>query len=122
MEFKPIRHGVDSVLAMLWRNISRNVSTANTIRYINEYLRRRSEYKSAKELSSDRSTIQKELCSDRMTWKKFCQGLEILKINKIHIMIDVEWGNKQVTRHDQVVIFNPVINEHIEEKDDATRT
>lgn len=82
----------DSILSALFRQIlaELDIGKGNFLVRIDRYVRKNTTPEDAKEISSIRGNLAKELLRSVMTWKVFIKGLKVFNIQKFDIGINVE--------------------------------
>lgn len=105
----------ESVLAKLYRRIIADLSipAARFDQLITRYIQRTYPDKnSTKEVSSLKSTLFKELMKNKITFKVFLKGLQILNIRKFELVIRLHHANGHITEHGCLAVIGDA-------KDDA---
>lgn len=103
---EPITGGSpDSVLSSLYRKIllDLGIDLVCFNRLTDQYISSSGLARYAKETTSVRGNIKKELLYDKMSWKVFLKGLTFLKIVKFDISVKLYHQNKKVTEHTRSV-------------------
>ncbi|BDH16678.1 MAG: hypothetical protein [Bacteriophage sp.] len=114
----------DDVLTTIYRThllqfgVTPNAFIAMIERYLSKKLRGTA---NEKNLSSARSNLMSAISENRMTWKLFSKGLDILPIKAAGIAFTVVWYNDRVTRTVTTLKGDPYLLENVyNEKEDQT--
>lgn len=114
-----VSKGVDGILASLYRQIlfAHGVNNAKFNRLMEHAIIRSSAKVSAKEATSIRGNLKKELFKGKMSWKVFLKGLFFLKIVKFDIVLRLHEASGRITIHEKTIVLeDPELMK--EEKDD----
>lgn len=88
-----ITGGSDSILALMFSNIIHDtkVSLMKWNMLMNNHINdpRNSIPNNKRDQSSERGNLQKELLTERMTWKVFCKGMRLLNYGRFKISIEI---------------------------------
>lgn len=87
---KEISRSKLNVPAQMFRRllIKLNIDGVNYDRLIRTYLERTSDRKDPVSLASDRGNLNKALLADKMSWKTFIRGVEMLGVIKIKVSVN----------------------------------
>ncbi len=105
---EPIKSGTaDSVLSGLYRKIlfDLNIDFTRFNHLTEQYIIRAGLARHAKETTSVRGNLKKELLHDRMSWKVFIKGLNFLRIVRFDITIRLYHHNHKLTEHTKSVML-----------------
>lgn len=105
---QPIHSGsTDSVLSGLFRVImfNLNIDITKFSRLMDRYIINAGIPHNAKESTSIRGNLKKELLSDKMSWKVFIKGLMFLNIQKFELHITLYHHNNIVTEHSKIIVL-----------------
>lgn len=106
---EPLHTGTsDSVLSSLYRKIllDLNVDVTRFNYLIDQYIKAAGLARYAKETTSVRGNIKKELLHNKMSWKVFIKGLNFLRVDRFDITIRLYHHNKKLTEHSKTVILH----------------
>lgn len=86
-----------NVPAQMFRRllIKLKVDGLNYDRLIRSYLERTSDRKDPVSLASDRGNLNKALLADKISWKTFMRGVEMLAIVKIKVTVHAQLPNNK---------------------------
>lgn len=112
MQHKPLAELIktgtaDNVLSSLYRKIlfDLNIDFTRFNHLTEQYIIRAGLARHAKETTSVRGNLKKELLHDRMSWKVFIKGLNFLRVVRFDITIRLYHHNQKLTEHTKTVVL-----------------
>ena len=95
----------ESVLSVMYKSIlfELGITPTKFNRLLDQYIRRYCDAKNAKEVSSERGNIRKELLGRTLSWKGFMKGFYLLNAKRFTIIIEITHASNKTTTHRRVI-------------------